>query len=155
MSASGCVSRLPPWFSRCVSRKLEDDGVAAAAAADDDDDGVAGREAALIAEATLLLTGADVARFTGGKGRGGCRCVSEGEAHLAEENAQDELQQNFNSDLLQRVHLAVDSELLLQQLQVLAFAPLRRGLPDDQFWRQSVPINMSLGHATIIASHKQ
>ena len=66
MSARGCVSRLPPWFSRCISRKLVD-----AAANDDDDDGVVGR-LPFIAETTLLLTGADVARLTGGRGRGGC-----------------------------------------------------------------------------------
>ncbi len=79
MSARGCVSRLLPWFSKCDSRKL--DGVAAVAAVavaavaaaddDDDDEGVVGR-LPLITDATLLLTGADVARFTGGRGRGGC-----------------------------------------------------------------------------------
>ena len=69
-----------PWFSRCDSRKLDED-----AAADDADDaaaaaaaaaaGVPGRELPLIARATLLLTGADAERVTGGRGRGGCRRV--------------------------------------------------------------------------------
>ena len=67
-----------PWFSRCDSRKLDEDAVA-----DDDDDaaaaaaaaGVPGRELPLIARATLLLTGADAERVTGGRGRGGCRRV--------------------------------------------------------------------------------
>ena len=52
-SASGCESRLLPWFSKWFSRKLED--TAATAAADDDDvdrDGVAGRELAASAAAT-------------------------------------------------------------------------------------------------------
>jgi hypothetical protein len=71
------VSRLLPWFSRCDSRKLDEeaaaddaDAAAAAAAA-----GVPGRELPLIARATLLLTGADAERVTGGRGRGGCRRV--------------------------------------------------------------------------------
>ena len=59
-----------PWFSRCDSRKLDEDVDAAAAAA-----GVPGRELPLIAKATLLLTGADAERVTGGRGRGGCRRV--------------------------------------------------------------------------------
>ncbi len=59
-----------PWFIRCVSRKFDDD-VAGVALDDDEDDGVTGRELPLIADATLLLTGAEVARLTGGSGRGG------------------------------------------------------------------------------------
>jgi hypothetical protein len=78
MSARGCVSRLLPWFSRCDSRKLDDDvdADAAAAAAAAAAAGVPGRELPLIAKATLLLTGADAERVTGGRGRGGCKRVT-------------------------------------------------------------------------------
>jgi hypothetical protein len=82
---------------------------ALAAVSDENVEGVTGREVPLITEATLLRTGAEEARLTGGRGRGGCggADVNGFSRHYGVCSHATVLVQTLSSDLLQRVHFAI------------------------------------------------